>query len=81
MGVTEYRTDCFAAVNGNCRVLSEVKCAKGKCRFYKTKEQLDREEAITYKRLKDLGVETENGSAERFIEMYEKKWKKGKVIR
>lgn len=78
--MSEYKSDCFAAVNNKCCALSEVVCLNRKCRFYKTKEQLDREEAITYTRLKELGVETENGTAERFIEMYEKKWK-GKVIK
>lgn len=35
--------DCFAYKNQNCTILTELLCKHQRCPFFKTQEQLDRE--------------------------------------
>ena len=48
--------DCFAYDSGTCRVLSNTNFEKGKCPFYKTREQTKEERARTMKRITSLGM-------------------------
>lgn len=34
--------DCFAYCNGECVALNKLYCQKGKCSFYKTREENDK---------------------------------------
>lgn len=46
--------DCFAYSikhKNRCNALNALVCATGQCKFYKTKEQLQREQAAIDKRL------------------------------
>ena len=44
--------DCFAIQDGQCTILTETNCKK--CKFFKTKEQLQYEQARSCKRLAEL---------------------------
>lgn len=37
---TTVKTDCFAYKNNNCTALTDLYCAKEKCNFYKTHQEL-----------------------------------------
>lgn len=44
--VAQLSCDCFARVENHCGVLKEMLCKKGKCSFYKSKEQYAEEQLI-----------------------------------
>lgn len=50
------KTDCFAYEQkgyiGNCKALKDLYCAKGKCAFYKTKEQYNKDREKAEQRLR-----------------------------
>lgn len=50
------KTECFAYECGGCTALDDLYCAKeGKCRFFKTKEQHDEDQAKAITRLISIG--------------------------
>lgn len=47
------KTDCFGYKSGNCTVLTELFCKKGKCPFCKTKEQYDSDREKAEKKFRE----------------------------
>ncbi|MCH5192239.1 MAG: hypothetical protein J1F23_08765 [Oscillospiraceae bacterium] len=49
------RTSCWAYKDGDCTLLKECFCRKGKCGHYQTQQQLDASNERSRKRLERLG--------------------------
>jgi len=63
-GIKEFKkkkaiNSCFALRKGKCSVLNVKKCDELSCSFYKTKQQLQQEKHLTFKRIKTLDKSTQ----------------------
>lgn len=58
--------DCFAYHKGRCRALTVKQCEGKGCSFYKTKQQLQQEKHLTFKRIKTLDKSTQLHIAESY---------------
>lgn len=59
---------CFALRKGKCSVLNIKKCDELSCSFYKTKQQLQQEKKLTFKRIKSLDKGTQMHIAESYYD-------------
>ncbi len=59
---------CFALKKGKCSVLNVKKCDELSCSFYKTKQQLQQEKHLTFKRIKTLDKSTQLHIAESYYD-------------
>lgn len=48
------KKDCFGYKMGKCTVLTDLVCSQGKCSFYKTREQYNRDREKAEKRNKEV---------------------------
>lgn len=70
-GIKEFKkkkviNSCFALRKGKCSVLNVKKCDELSCCFYKTKQQLQQEKQLTFKRIKTLDKSTQLHIAESY---------------